>query len=126
MGETFEAGIVVDAVFADSEAQGKALWKLREEIPAAQTREGGSIKHDVSVPVSRTVEFVRRAMDAVCAEMPGLRPCPFGHIGDGNIHFNLTQPIGMDKAAFIARWEDFNRIVHAIPVGIFLIRIRPA
>ena len=51
-------------------------------------------------------------MKAVCDEMPGLRPCPFGHIGDGNIHFNLTQPPGMDKAAFIARWEDFNRIVH--------------
>ncbi|MCD6073199.1 MAG: putative D-lactate ferricytochrome oxidoreductase [Rhodospirillales bacterium] len=112
LGEAFEAGIVVDAVFADSEAQGRALWKLREEIPAAQTREGGSIKHDVSVPVSRTTEFVRVAMKAVCDEMPGLRPCPFGHIGDGNIHFNLTQPPGMDKAAFIARWEDFNRIVH--------------
>jgi FAD/FMN-containing dehydrogenase len=112
LGEIFEAGIVVDAVFADSEAQGRALWKLREEIPAAQTREGGSIKHDVSVPVSRTTEFVRVAMKAVCDEMPGLRPCPFGHIGDGNIHFNLTQPPGMDKAAFIARWEDFNRIVH--------------
>jgi FAD/FMN-containing dehydrogenase len=112
LGEAFEAGIVVDAVFADSEAQGRALWKLREEIPAAQTREGGSIKHDVSVPVSRTTEFVRVAMKAVCDEMPGLRPCPFGHIGDGNIHFNLTQPPGMDKAAYIARWEDFNRIVH--------------
>ncbi len=112
MGEAFEAGIVVDAVFADSETQGRALWKLREEIPAAQTREGGSIKHDVSVPVSKTTEFVRLAMEAVCAEMPGLRPCPFGHIGDGNIHFNLTQPPGMDKAAFIARWADFNRIVH--------------
>jgi len=112
LGEAFEAGIVVDAVFAESEAQGRALWKLREEIPAAQTREGGSIKHDVSVPVSRTTEFVRVAMKAVCDEMPGLRPCPFGHIGDGNIHFNLTQPPGMDKAAYIARWEDFNRIVH--------------
>jgi len=112
LAEAFEAGIIVDAVFADSEAQGRALWKLREEIPAAQTREGGSIKHDVSVPVSRTTEFVRVAMEAVIAEMPGLRPCPFGHIGDGNIHFNLTQPPGMDKAAFIARWKDFNRIVH--------------
>jgi D-lactate dehydrogenase (cytochrome) len=112
MAEAFEKGIVADAVFAESEAQGRALWRLREEIPAAQTREGGSIKHDVSVPVSRTTEFVRVASEAVMVAMPGIRPCPFGHIGDGNIHFNLTQPPGADKAAFIARWEEFNRIVH--------------
>jgi len=112
LADAFEKGLVADAVFADSETQGRALWKLREEIPAAQTREGGSIKHDVSVPVSRTTEFVRVASDAVKAALPGIRPCPFGHIGDGNIHFNLTQPVGADKAAFIARWEEFNRIVH--------------
>ena len=112
MADAFDKDIVADAVFADSEAQSRALWKLREEIPAAQTREGGSIKHDVSVPVSRTTEFVRVASEAVTAAMPGVRPCPFGHIGDGNIHFNLTQPVGADKAAFIARWEEFNRIVH--------------
>ena len=64
------------------------------------------------MPVSRTTEFVRVASEAVTAAMPGVRPCPFGHIGDGNIHFNLTQPVGADKAAFIARWEEFNRIVH--------------
>jgi len=112
MGDAFEKDIVADAVFAESETQGRALWKLREEIPAAQTREGGSIKHDVSVPVSRTTDFVRAASEAVRAAMPGVRPCPFGHIGDGNIHFNLTQPVGADKAAFIGRWEEFNRIVH--------------
>ena len=112
----FEAGIVADAVFAESEAQAAQLWKIREEIPAAQSREGGSIKHDVSVPVSRTVEFIVEATARVTETMSGIRVCAFGHIGDGNIHFNLTQPVGMDKVAFIARWADFNRIVHDIVV----------
>jgi D-lactate dehydrogenase (cytochrome) len=116
LGEAFEKSIIVDAVFAESAGQARDLWRLREEIPAAQTREGGSIKHDVSVPVSRTTAFVAEAMRRVEAEMPGVRPCPFGHIGDGNIHFNLTQPVGADKAGFIARWVDFNRIVHDLVV----------
>jgi FAD/FMN-containing dehydrogenase len=82
----------------------------------AQKHEGGSIKHDVSVPVSRVPEFMERALAACLAAMPGLRPCPFGHVGDGNIHFNLSQPVGMEKAAFLAKWETFNRIVHDIVV----------
>ena len=116
LGEALEAGEIADAVFAESEAQTAALWKLREEIPAAQTREGGSIKHDVSVPVSSACEFVARASAAVTAEMPGIRVCAFGHMGDGNIHFNLTQPEGYDKQAFIDRWGDFNTIVHDIVI----------
>jgi FAD/FMN-containing dehydrogenase len=79
-----------------------------------QRHEGGSIKHDVSVPVSRVADFIEAATAACEAEMPGLRVCSFGHVGDGNIHFNLSQPAGMDKAAFLATWERFNRIVHDI------------
>ena len=114
LGAAMEAGEVVDAVIAASEAQASALWRLREDMSEAQKFEGGSIKHDVSVPVSRVPEFLERALPAVEAALPGLRPCPFGHVGDGNIHFNLSQPVGMDKAAFLAMWEAFNRIVHDI------------
>jgi FAD/FMN-containing dehydrogenase len=112
-----EKNIVTDAVFAESDAQRKELWKIREEIPAAQTREGASIKHDVSVPVSKTVEFIAEASKRVSEALPGIRPCPFGHIGDGNIHYNLTQPINMSREDFMARYADFNRIVHDLVVN---------
>jgi len=98
-----EAGEVLDAVVAESEAQRAALWKLREEHSEAQKREGASIKNDVSVPVSKVPELIRRATAACEALMPGIRAVPFGHMGDGNIHFNLEQPEGMDPAAFLAR-----------------------
>ncbi|MDQ0347138.1 FAD-binding oxidoreductase [Ancylobacter vacuolatus] len=114
LGAAMEAGEVLDAVIASSEAQAANLWRLREDMSEAQKHEGGSIKHDVSVPVSRVPEFLDRALPACLAALPGLRPCPFGHVGDGNIHFNLSQPVGMDKAAFLALWERFNRIVHDI------------
>ena len=92
------------------------LWKIREELPAAQSREGGSIKHDVSVPVSAAIEFIEKASHAVKSEISGIRVCAFGHIGDGNIHYNLTQPPDMDKQAFLDNWECLNRIVHDIVV----------
>lgn len=114
LGEAIESGLVEDATLGSSEGQSAALWKLRETLPEAQSREGGSIKHDVSVPLSRLPEFLERATQACEAAMPGLRVCAFGHFGDGNIHFNLSQPEGMEKAAFLAQWERFNRIVHDI------------
>ena len=98
-----EAGLVVDAVIAGSEAQRAAIWRLREEHSEAQKREGASVKNDVSVPVSRVPELIARASAACAALMPGIRAVPFGHIGDGNIHFNLAQPVGMAAAAFMAR-----------------------
>jgi len=114
LAEAAEAGLVLDATLADSEARRKALWFVREAIVEAQRFEGGSIKHDVSVPVSRIADFLSRAMTAVEALLPGIRPVPFGHVGDGNIHFNLTQPAGADTAAYLARWDEFNRVVHDI------------
>ena len=114
LGDALAAGTVEDAVIGASGAQNDALWRLREGVPEAQTREGASIKHDVSVPLSRLPDFLERAGAACRAEMPGLRPCGFGHFGDGNIHFNLSQPVGMDKAAFLSHWTEFNRIVHDI------------
>ncbi|HTV44858.1 MAG TPA: FAD-binding oxidoreductase [Stellaceae bacterium] len=111
--EALEQGLVADGVIAESGAQRRALWQVREAIVEAQLY-SGSIKHDVSVPVSRVAEFVIRASDAVRARLPGIRPIAFGHVGDGNIHFNLTQPEAMDKTAYLARWQEFNDIVHGI------------
>jgi D-lactate dehydrogenase (cytochrome) len=112
----FEEGIIVDGVVAETIEQSKTLWHMREGIPEAQKHEGASIKHDIAVPVSSVPAFLDRAMAAVCDRLPGLRPCPFGHVGDGNIHFNLTQPVGMDAGEYLALWEDMNRIVHDIVV----------
>jgi len=112
----FEDGIISDAVIAESLDQENQLWHLREGLPEAQKHEGASIKHDVAVPVARVPEFLDRAIAAVTEALPGLRPCPFGHVGDGNIHFNLTQPEGMDPKEYLAKWEEMNRIVHDIVV----------
>ncbi len=112
-----ERGLVQDGTIAASENQSKALWSLRENMSWAQKPEGGSIKHDVSVPVSKVAEFIDKASALCRAEMAGLRVCAFGHMGDGNIHFNLSQPEGMDKAEFLAQWPHFNRIVHDLVVA---------
>ncbi|HLF59321.1 MAG TPA: FAD-binding oxidoreductase [Alphaproteobacteria bacterium] len=115
--QAFEAGLIRDAAVAASEAQRAGLWRLRESLPEAQKREGASIKHDVAVPVSAVPEFIAQASRAVEAELPGIRVVAFGHAGDGNIHFNLSQPEGADREAFLAQWAHFNRIVHDIAVG---------
>jgi len=112
--DAFAEGMINDAVVAQSEAQRAAFWRIREAIVEAQLHEGGSIKHDISVPADRSPEFIRRAVAAVEEAMPGIRPLPFGHIGDGNIHLNLTQPEGMDKDTYIAEWPRMNRVVHDI------------
>ncbi|HYW03517.1 MAG TPA: FAD-binding oxidoreductase [Gammaproteobacteria bacterium] len=114
LGQALEDGRITDAALAESEARGRELWQLRESIPEGQRREGASIKHDVSVPVSRVPELIRRATAEVERVLPGIRACPFGHFGDGNIHFNLTQPPDMDPERFLARWDEFNRIVHDV------------
>jgi FAD/FMN-containing dehydrogenase len=112
--DAFEAGEVTDAVVAESEAQAQKIWRIREEHPEAQKREGASVKNDVSVPVSKVPEMIRRCSAALVALIPGSRPVPFGHIGDGNIHMNLEQPEGMDPAAFLARSHDIMDCVNAI------------
>jgi len=107
--------LVLDAVFAANLAQARAFWKLRETITEAQKPEGGSIKHDVAVPVSRVAEFIDRAGAACEAALPGVRVVAFGHVGDGNIHFNLSQPLqGWTPARYMAEWERLQRIVHDI------------
>ncbi len=116
LGESIEAGIVDDAVIAQSLQQAHDFWRLREEMSDAQKHEGGSIKHDVSVAPTRIPDFIRRA-DALIEKLcPGARPVPFGHFGDGNVHYNVTQPLGMDKAAYLARWEEIATAVHGLVV----------
>ncbi len=114
LGKAMDDGLVLDATLAESEAKRDALWFIREAIVQSQKYEGGSIKHDISVPVSRVADFIAQASSAVEAAMPGIRPVPFGHVGDGNIHFNLTQPIGADTAAYLDKWEAMNAIVHEV------------
>jgi FAD/FMN-containing dehydrogenase len=112
--EALETGEVLDAAIGESEAQRAAIWRIREEHPEAQKREGASVKNDVSVPVSKTPELIRRASEACRALIPGIRPVPFGHMGDGNIHMNLQQPVGMDPAAFLARSHDIMDTVNEV------------
>ncbi len=108
------AGIVADAVIAESGAQRAAIWKLREEHSEAQKRAGASIKNDISVPVSKVPELIRRATDACERLVPGIVCVPFGHLGDGNIHFNLVQPEGADPAGFLARDHQLMDAVNEI------------
>lgn len=114
LSEAFEADIVEDAAFAQSLGQVHDFWHIRHGMSEVQKAEGGSIKHDVSVPVASIPVFLERAITAVTEFVPGCRPVPFGHLGDGNIHFNISQPIGADKEAYLAKWDDMNAIVHAI------------
>ncbi|WP_275789312.1 FAD-binding oxidoreductase [Pararhizobium gei] len=107
-------GLVENAVLAASEAQRRSLWHMRESMSPAQKPEGGSIKHDVSVPVSSIPAFMAQADAAVMKAIPGARICAFGHMGDGNIHYNISQPVGADIQAFIGRWREINAIVHGI------------
>ncbi len=110
--------LLEDAVLADSEAQRVSLWRLRDSLSEVQKHEGGSIKCDISVPVSAAAEFITRASAAVEVLIPGIRPVPFGHIGDGNVHFNLSQPEGVDKAAFLARWDELSEAVHGVALAL--------
>jgi FAD/FMN-containing dehydrogenase len=108
------SGLVTDAVIAQSDTQRAALWKLREGMSEAQKPEGGSIKHDVSVPINSIPAFLKEGIAAVEKLAPGVRPVPFGHLGDGNIHFNFTVPKNGDNAAFLARWNEIQDTVHDI------------
>jgi FAD/FMN-containing dehydrogenase len=111
LGEALDQGLVVDAVVARSQAQAQALWAIRETLPLVQKPEGGSIKHDLSLPVSKLAQFMSEAAAAVERLVPGARPVPFGHIGDGNIHYNISQPVGADRDQFLARWDEVSAAV---------------
>ena len=114
LGRAMADGVVADATIAASSAQAEAFWRIREALSEVQKHEGGSIKHDVAVPVSQGAQFIETASAKMTAMIPGSRVVAFGHVGDGNVHFNLSQPIGADKEAFLARWDEVNAAVHSI------------
>ncbi|MBB4367049.1 D-lactate dehydrogenase (cytochrome) [Bradyrhizobium sp. CIR18] len=114
LARAMEEEIVDDAVIAANLTQRNGFWKLREEMSSAQKPEGGSIKHDISVPIAAVPDFIEEANAAVVKLIPGARPVPFGHLGDGNLHYNVSQPIGADTADFLARWHDMNAVVFEI------------
>jgi len=116
LGNCLDRGLVQDGVVASSEAQRGDLWRLRHSISEAQKNAGASIKHDISVPVSGMPEFLERANELVEARVPGIRPVPFGHLGDGNLHYNVSQPDDMKAEAFLALWEPLNELVHTLAV----------
>ena len=107
-----ERGLISDAVIAASLDQAQDFWRLRESFSEAQKGAGGSIKHDISVPISSIPRFLKEADAAVERLCPGARSVPFGHFGDGNLHYNVSQPIGMDKAGFLALWTPMQKAVH--------------
>ena len=112
--EALGSGLVPDAVVAESEADRVAMWSAREQMSDVQSKEGASIKHDVSVPIGAVPELLEAGTAAVERAIPGVRACPFGHMGDGNIHFNFTQPEGADPKAFMAREKDANAAVYDV------------
>ncbi len=109
---------IIDGVVAVNRAQRDALWRLRHSMSEAQKLEGASIKHDVSVPVARMADFLAEATAAVGSMVPGVRVVAFGHLGDGNVHFNLSQPERSDGPAFLARWDEISHRVHEIAVSL--------
>jgi FAD/FMN-containing dehydrogenase len=114
LADGIERGLVLDATIAESIEQGKAFWRVREMFGEVQRYAGGSIKHDISVPVAAVPAFISEADAAVTALIPGARPLPFGHLGDGNIHYNVNQPAGADKGEFLKRWDEVNAAVFAV------------
>ena len=109
-----ERGLLIDAAIAGSLAQAREFWRLRESYSPAQKPEGGNIKNDISVAVARIPEFITRAGAEVERLCPGARPVPLAHFGDGSVHYNIAQPPGMAKAAFLERWDTITQAVHAI------------
>jgi FAD/FMN-containing dehydrogenase len=114
----FESGLVLDAAIAQTETQAKAFWALRENQSAAQKPEGPAWKHDISVPVSRIAEFIERAGATLTARYPGVRVDAFGHVGDGNIHYDILAPVGGDPAAHNARRDEAAHIVHDLVMSL--------
>lgn len=112
LGAAMDDALVTDAVVAQDNAQAKAIWRLRESVSQALVREGKAIKHDISVPVAEIADFVAAADLAVAEALPGIRPMVFGHLGDGNLHYNLMRPLAMTDEAFVAQGALLTRIVH--------------
>jgi D-lactate dehydrogenase (cytochrome) len=112
LGAALERAAILDAVIAQNERQRQALWRLRENIPEAQRRDGASLKHDLSLPITELAQFVARAAAWLTENVPEGRLVAYGHLGDGNLHFNLNQAPGADRALFLAREAGVKRAMH--------------
>ncbi|HYP65127.1 MAG TPA: FAD-linked oxidase C-terminal domain-containing protein, partial [Steroidobacteraceae bacterium] len=112
LGAALGNGTVLDAALVRSERERAALWKLRESIPEAQRHEGASLKHDISLPVATLPDFVARAAPWVSAHVPEGRLVAYGHVGDGNLHFNISQLAGGDRERFLGRADEIRRAFH--------------
>jgi FAD/FMN-containing dehydrogenase len=113
LGEALEAGLIIDAAVSRSVAQFKSLWALRDNISEAQAKEGPNVKHDVSIPISRMADYIAATDEELARAYPQARVVTFGHVGDGNVHYNVSAPEGIDAAAFIRdETESINRLVH--------------
>ncbi len=112
LGKAIEDGLVLDAAVAQSQAQAAMFWKIRDSMAEAQKEEGPAIRHDVAVPVSSIPDFYRETKKRVLARMPDARIHGFGHVGDGNLHYNIAAPSGADVKAFMARMPEINAVVH--------------
>ncbi len=118
LSEALETGYAADVVLGESVAQRETLWKLREDMPGTQAREGGSVKNDISVPVHLIPEFLEKANAIMAREMPDARVVAFGHMGDGNLHYNISQPKDGDTQAFLARREEINHLVNEVVLSL--------
>ena len=114
LGALIDDGTMLDATLAQNDTQRASFWHLREAIVEAQRLEGGSIKHDIAVPISQIADFIDAGIAKAKTLLPGIRPTVFGHIGDGNLHFNMMQPEGMSRDDFLARWDDITGPIHAL------------
>jgi len=117
LGEALEANIITDAVLAVSTQQADNLWRIRETLPQAQSLEADVIKHDISVPVSKIPQYAEQATDLAKETIPACRVLPFGHMGDGNLHFNLLMPEKLDREQYLAYYTEVNRVLHDLAVN---------
>ena len=114
LADALQQGIIEDASIAQSVSQQKEFWRLREDMSPAQKLEGGSIKHDISVPIASIPDFISEAAKIIETISPGARIVCFGHMGDGNLHYNVSQPVGADKQAYLSLWGEMNHRIHTL------------
>jgi FAD/FMN-containing dehydrogenase len=112
LGEAYERGLVKDAVLAGNPAQRRSLWTLREGISEAQNHEGPSLKHDVAVPIGALPDFLHASSRAIERVVPGIRLVTYGHVGDGNLHHNLSKPVGWHDSEFLAHADTLTRVLY--------------
>ncbi|MBH9987944.1 FAD-binding oxidoreductase [Bartonella sp. W8098] len=114
LADALQQGVIEDASIARSVSQQKEFWRLREDMSPAQKLEGGSIKHDISVPIASIPDFISEAAKIIETISPGARIVCFGHMGDGNLHYNVSQPVGADKQAYLSLWGEMNHRIHTL------------